>query len=256
MRFIRNDVQTPKCLVPPEKRKSLPFFILFIGVTILIVGTAAFFSAFFFHDLIQDKWGFHYRDVQTKSICIAGSGIILYVIGATFLKVPLRKTTYYKINTIMKNETFDPPRKGDYTKPIYARLRDLGEEWAFFTEVKPPDAPAVIPQVIVGPGGVFTIQPISENPEGKNFQDPGPDFEKASRKLGNAIGQSVLPIVVFSNSKLVSLYKTYCDPKTRVMNIRDIYDYFNKRKKKLSEKVQKEIEEKVFDLIEGTAPGS
>ena len=34
MRFLRNEIQTPKYLVPQEKRKSLPFYILFLGVTI------------------------------------------------------------------------------------------------------------------------------------------------------------------------------------------------------------------------------
>ncbi len=256
MRLIRNDIQTPKQLVSPEKRKTLPFFLLFLGVIILVVGAAAFFSAFFFRDLMDARWNLHYRDVQTNAIYVAGAGIILYIIGALILKVPLRKTTYYKVNTIIKNEPFDPPRKGDFTKAIYARLRGLGDDWAFFSEVKPPDMDFVIPQVIIGPPGVFTTQPIAENPERKAFEDPGPQFERASKKLGNAIGQSVLPIVVFSNPKLVLLYKTYCDPKTRVMNIRDIYDFFNKRRKKVSDKVQKETEARIYDLIAGTEPGS
>lgn len=256
MRFIRNEIQTPKYLVPTEKRKSLPFYILFAGVSILIVGVAGFFSAFFFRDLINVRWDFYYRDVQTNSIYIAGAGIILYIIASLILKIPLRKTTYYKVTTIMNNEPFDPPRKGDFSKAIFARLRGLSDEWAFFTEVKPPDTDFVIPQVLVGPAGVFTTQPITENPERKAFKDPGPEFEKASKKLGNAIGQSVLPITVFSNPKLVLVYKTYRDPKNRVMNIREIYDFFNKRKKKMSEKAQKEVEQKVFDHIAGTTPGN
>jgi len=256
MRFIRNEIQTPKYLVPPEKRKTIPFYILVIGVSILIVGVAGFFSAFFFRDLIQARWGFHYRLVQNKSINIAAAGILLYIIASLILKIPLRKTTYYKITTIMNNEPFDPPRKNDFTKAIHARLRNLGDEWAYFSEVKPPDTDFVIPQVIVGPGGVFTSQPIAENPDRKAFRDPGPEFEKASKKLGNAIGQPVLPITIFSNPKLVVTYKTYCNPKTRVMNIREIYDYFNKHKKSLSEKIQQEVEQKVFDLIAGTEPGS
>jgi len=256
MRLIRNEIQTPKKLVPQEKRKSLPFYILVIGVTILVVGVAGFFSAFFFRDMIQERWNIHYRVVQTKSIYIAAVGIGLYIISSLSLKIPLRKTTYYKITTIINNEPFDPPRKGDFTKSIYARLRDLSEEWAFFSEVKPPDCDFVIPQVIVGPGGVFTTQPISDNPERKAFKDPGPEFEKASKKLGNAIGQSVLPLTIFSSPKLVVIYKTYCDPKTRVVNIREIYDFFNKKKKKFSEAAQKEIEQKVYQLIAGTPPGS
>jgi hypothetical protein len=129
------------------------------------VGVAAFFSAFLYRDLIQNRWGVTFRSVQTKSIYIAAVGVIFYVLGALLLKVPIRKTTYYKVTTIMKNEPFDPARKGDYTKAIYARLHNLGDEWAYFSEVKPPDCDFVIPQVIVGPGGVFATQPISYNPE-------------------------------------------------------------------------------------------
>ncbi len=63
-------------------------------------------------------------------------------------------------------------------------------------------------------------------------------------KLGNAIGQSVLPIVIFSNPKLVTMYHTYCKPKTRVMTVRDIFDFFSKHKNKLSESAQKEVRKK------------
>ena len=255
MRFIRNDIQTPRRLVPVEKRRSLPFFILTVGVCVLIIGVAGFFSAFFFHEMIQEHWDIHYRVVQTNAIYVAAAGCFLYIIGAIILKIPLGKTTYYKISTIMKNEPFDPPRKNDFTKAVYARLYQLNDEWAYFSQVKPPDCDYVIPQVIVGPGGVFSTQPISEAPDRKNFQDPGPEFEKASRKLGNAIGQSVLPITIFSNPKLVAMYHAYCKPKTRVMNIREIFDFFEKHKNKLSENVQKELEEKVINLIAGTPPG-
>jgi len=256
MRLIRNQVQTPKLLVPAEKRKTLPFIILLIGVGVMIIGVAGFFSAFFFNEMIEAHWSVKYRDVQTASLVVAGSGMILYIISASILKVPLRKTTYYKVSSVVKGEPFDPPRKGDFSRAVFARLRDLSDEWAFFTEVKPPDCDFVIPQVLVGPGGVFTTQPISDNPERKAFKDPGSEFEQASRKLGNAINQSVLPVIIFSNPKLVTIYKTYCKPKTRVLNIREIYDFFNKHKQKYSEDVQKEIERKVYDLIEGTDPGS
>ncbi len=181
MRFIRNEIQTPKPLLSPEKRKTLPFFILAAGVCVLIVGVAGFFSAFFFRDLIQASWGFYYRDVQNYSITVAGAGVILYIIAALILRLPLRKTTYYKISTIMKNEPFDPPRKNDFTKAVYARLYDLGDEWAYFSEVRPPDCDFVIPQVIVGPGGVFTSLPIAENPERKALRTPDRNLKKPAR---------------------------------------------------------------------------
>jgi hypothetical protein len=256
MRFIRNEIQIPKQLVSPEKRKTLPFILLIIGVGIMIVGVAGFFSAFFFNEMIEARWPVRYRDIQTYSLVVAGSGMLLYIAMAVVMKIPLRKTTYYRVTTIVKGEPFDPPRKNDYTKAIYARLHDLSDEWAYFSEVKPPDTDFVIPQVLVGPGGVFATQPIAENPERKAFKDPGPEFERASKKLGNAIGQSVLPVTIFSNPKLVVIYKDTCKPKTRIMNIRDIYDFFDNQKRKYSETVQKEIEQKVYDLIAGTQPGS
>ncbi len=256
MRFIRNEIQTPRPLVPIEKRKSLPFYILALGVCVLIVGVAGFFSAFFFHEMIQEQWHIHYRVVQTESIYVAAAGCFLYVIGALILKVPLKKTTYYKISSIMKNESYDPPRKNDYTKAIFARLYPLSDEWAYYTQVKPPDCDFIIPQVVIGPGGVFSLQPIADAPDRKSFKDPGPEFEKASKKLGNSIGQSVLPLTVFSSPKLVTTYHVYCKPKTRVMNIREITDFFEKRNKKLSINVQKDVEKIVFNLIAGTPPGA
>lgn len=255
MRFIKNDVQTPKRLVPPEKRKTMAFYLLVAGVVILIAGTTIFFASFIFREMIKARWGLPYRTAQTYSLAIGGIGIIFYIIAGIILKVTLARTTYYKVTTIMKNEPFDPPRKGDFTKPIFARLRDLGDEWAFLTEVVPPESTYKIPQVLVGPGGVFATCPVNEYPDRRAFKDPGPEMERASRKLGNAVGQQVIPILIFSTSKLVSLYKTHREVKTRVMHIREISDYFGKRKNKLTPSQQQDIEAKVIDMIQGTQPG-
>lgn len=255
MRFIRNEIQTPKCLIQPEKRKSLAFFILVAGVAVLTVGASGFFSAFLFRDLIEARWIIPYREVQTYSLVVGGIGIILYIIGALPLKIPLRNTTYYKVKTIVQNEPFDPPRKHDFTKAIFARLGELDDNWAFLAEVKPKGIDFKIPQVIIGPGGAFTTHPISDNPDRRAFKDPGPQFDQATKKLGSAIGHSILPIIVFSNPKLVMLYKEKHSPKTRVMNIREIYDFMKNKKSVLSAKQREEAEAKIYALIDGTAPG-
>ena len=255
MRYIKNDVQTPKHLVPIDKRRTPAFFLLAAGVIILIAGTTIFFASFFFREMITRRWGLPYRMAQTYSLVIGGVGIIIYIIAGLILKVPLRKTTYYKVSTIMENKPFDPPRKGDFSKALYARMRDLSDEWAYFTEIVPPDSDYKIPQVQVGPGGVFATCPMNEFPDKKSFKDTGPDLERASRKLGNAIGQQVTPILVFSTPKLVSIYKDKHDVKTRVMNIREISNYLEKRKNKLSAEMQIGVEEKIYTMIQGTQPG-
>jgi len=255
MRFIRNEIQTPKLLVAQEKRRSIFFFFMVAGIIFLIMGFLVFFVTFHYQNLVEERWGVPYRRVQTYALAFGGAGIILYIVGALVLKVPLRKTTYYKLQTIVKNEPFDPPRKGDFTKPVYARLRDLDDEWALFTEINPPDADFIIPQVIAGPGGVFATFPINQNPQRRAFEDPGPELEKAGRKLGSALNTQVLPIIVFATPKLVQLYKENFKARTRVMHIREIFDYFDGRKEKFSEKQRKEIEAKVFEFIKGTPPG-
>ena len=256
MRFVKNEVQSPRRLVAGSQRKSTAFYLLAAGVIILVIGTTGFFSAYIFRDLIKEHWNLFYRDVQTYALAVGGIGIIFYIIGGALLKVPLQRTTYYKITTIMKNKPFDPPRKGDLSKPLFARLRDLDDKWAFFTEIVPPECIWKIPQVITGPGGIFATCPVNEYPERRAFKDPGPEMERASKKLGNALGQQVTPILIFSNSKLVSLYKTHRETKARVMHIREIYDYFIKRKGKLSDSQREDIETKVFAMIQGTQPGA
>lgn len=252
MRFIRNEIQQPKYLVAPEKRSSPMYYLLVFGVSVAAVGVAGFFSAFFYADLINSRWGFYYRDVQTYSIFIVTAGVILYIIAALYFKIALRKTTFYKIRSILKNEPYDPPRKGDFTKTIYAKLHELNDQWGFYSEINPPESDSVIPQVLIGPGGVYTFHPVSENPSNKEFKDPGTTLSKASKALQKAINEQVIPIIIFSTPKMVSLYKSNHDAKTRVMSIREILDYFQNRNNKLDESTRTEIEEKVFQMIKGT----
>ncbi len=115
MRFVRNEIQTPQYVIPPEKRRSIAFYALFLGILVFFIGFVAFFAISNFREPVQERWGMPYRRMQTYSLVAGGIGIILYIIGARALKIPLRKTTYYKIQTIVRNEVFDPPEKGDFT---------------------------------------------------------------------------------------------------------------------------------------------
>ena len=255
MRFERNEIQTPKLLLTSEARKSVPFYSLLIGTTIFAVGVAGFFLAFLFRNTISEYSDIAYRDIQTYGIYCAAVGVFIYSVSAIILKIPLRKTTFYKLGTILKGEPFDPPKKGDFTKPIYARLMELDDKWVIFTQVNPPNTGFIIPQTIVGPGGVFITYPVTEHPDRRHFKDPGPPLIKASKILGDAIGQTVIPIVVFSTRKLVQIYRKKRDPKTRTMHILELEDYFGKRKKKFTDSQRIKIENMVFNMIKGTAPG-
>jgi len=255
MRFIRNEIQDPKRFLTSKARKSVPFYSLLTGVAIFSIGVVGFFLAFLYRNPINEFWTNSYRDIQTYGIYCSAVGILIYSVSAIILKIPLRKTTFYKIETIVKDEPFDPRKKGDFTKPIIARLTDLDDKWALLTQVNPPNTGFIIPQVIVGPGGVFSTYPVTNHPDRRYFKDPGPPLIKASKILCDAIGQTVIPIVVFSTRKLVKIYRKKRDAKTRTMHILELEDFFGKRKKKFTDSQQKKIEEMVFNMIKGTSPG-
>ena len=255
MRFIRNEIQSPKRFLTSKERKNIPFYFLLIGITLFFVGAAGFFLAFILRDTINKYWANSYRDMQTLGLYFAAAGLVVYWVSAAILRIPLKKTTFYKLGAILKDKPYDPRRKGDFTKLIYARLMELDDKWALFTQVNPPKTGFIIPQVIVGPGGIFTNYPLTSHPDQKYFKDPGPLLIKASKKLGDAIGQAVTPIIIFSTNKLVQIYRKKRDPKTGTFYILELEGYFKKRKNKLTEKERLRVEKLVFDMIKGIAPG-
>jgi hypothetical protein len=256
MRFVRNEIQTPKKLVTPEDRKLPAFKALMTGLGILALGAAMFFLAFVMRNYIKENWTISFRTIQTYGLIVSFVGVVIYLLAAKALKVPYRNTTFYKLTTIVNDELYEPQRKGDYTKSITARLAELDDKWSIMTQVGIPGTDdAIIPQVAIGPGGVFAFWPLSEHPDRKAFKNPGPAFEKASNLLGDALGVTVTPIMIFSTSKILQMYKKKCDPVTRVLTLMDLEEFFEKRKKKLSDVKIAELEAKVFEMIKGTPPG-
>ena len=256
MRLVRNKIQTPIKLVSLEGRKKPAFKVLLAGLAVLAAGAGIFFLAFIMKDYIKENWTIPFRTLQTYGLMVTFLGVAIYMLGAKSLNIPIRNTTFYKLTTILNDELYDPQRKGDYTKTIAARLAELNDKWSITTQVGIPGSTnSIIPQVIIGPGGVFTAWPLSEHPDRKAFKNPGPAFEKASKILGESLGVAVTPIMIFSTSKILQMYRKKCDPVTRVLTTLDLEDYFEKRKKKLSDEQVISLEAKVFAMIKGTPPG-
>jgi len=256
MRLVRNEIQTPKKLVAPEDRKKPAFMVLLAGLAVLAAGAAIFFLAFIMRDYIKENWTIPFRTLQTYGLVVSFVGVLIYMLAAKALRIPISNTTFYKLTTIVKDELYDPQRKGDFTRTIALRLADLSDQWSITTQVNPPGTGKfILPQVIVGPGGVFSLWPLSEHPDRKAFKNPGPALEKASKLLGEALGVPVTPITLFSTSKILQMYRKKCDPVTRVLTIMELEDFFDKRKRKLSDEQAAALEAKVFALIKGTPPG-
>jgi hypothetical protein len=110
-------------------------------------------------------------------------------------------------------------------------------------------------QAVINLDGVFTSWSLSKHPDRRTFKNSGSAFAKASQILGEALGVQVTPIMIFSTSKILQMYRKKCEPVTRVLTIMDIEDYFEKRKKNLSDEQITALEAKVFAMIRGTPPG-
>ncbi len=256
MRFLRNDIQIPRHLVPPEKRFSLPFFLMMAGLIVVLLGACAFFIAFYYARPTELYLGITSRQGQTWAMGIAAAGVLMYVMAALILGVPISKTTYYAISTILRNEPFDPPRRGDYTQALIARIRDLSDEWTLITEVLPTGSEDVIPQVLVGPGGVFALHTLNENPASVLFKDPGAALARAAKQLGDEIGHPVSAIIVLPIPKMVADYKKKFTSRTRLADLYSIQENLVKSKRKLDANQRQRIEEQVFALVKGTPPGA
>ena len=256
MRFLRNDIQIPRHLVPPEKRFSLPFFLMMAGLIVVLLGACAFFIAFYYARPTELYLGITSRQGQTWAMGIAAAGVLMYVMAALILGVPISKTTYYAISTILRNEPFDPPRRGDYTQALIARIRDLSDEWALITEVLPTGSEDVIPQVLVGPGGVFALHTLNENPASVLFKDPGAALARAAKHLGEEIGQPVTAMIVLPIPKMIADYKKKFTSRTRLADMYSIHGNLEKSRRKLDANQRQRIEEQVFALIKGTPPSA
>ena len=255
MRLIQNEIQTPKKLVSSENRKTPAFKLLTSGVVVMVAGASVFFGAFIFRDAIGKFTEYSFRTVQTYGLAVAFIGILLYIFGATKLGISVRNTTYYKVKAIVKDELYDPKRSGDFTRTIQMRLSDLSDEWSLMTQIQPEGSATLIPQVINGPHGVFTLWPLGEHPERKAFKDPAQEFKKTSRLLADALSVEVTPVMVFSTPKVMDIYRKRFKLATDAVTLIDLEDFLLKKKKALDEKQIAAVEEKLFSLIKGTPPG-
>jgi hypothetical protein len=256
MRLVRNEIQIPKKVIPVEDRKKPAFQVLMAGLALVILGMATFFLAYILRLYISAHSTISFRTFQTYGFMVVFGGVLIYMLGARALKLPTKGTTFYKLMTIIRNEDFDPQRLDDYTKPLAARLSNLDDQWSMTTQVNAPGTGNyIIPQVVMGPGGVFSLFPLGEHPTRKNFKDPGPLFEKASKALESSLGVDVTPIMVFYTPKVLKTYRKKVEPVTRTITLLDLGNFFDERKKKLTEAQVSKMEARVYMMIKGTTPG-
>ncbi len=240
MIYLRSEKQSPKRIVPQEKRNTLQFKIMLAGIAVCAAGTGGFFLAYFARHVIGN-----FRDVQTYSMAAAFIGVFLYSTAARQLNVEIKKTTFYKILTIVTDIPFDPPEKGDRTKSLIKYADETGDDWRIFRNVKPEGSDFALPNVVIGPKGIFAVYPTADNPSSKKFRDPAGKLKELSDKLAKSLDAEVKPLIVFARHG-----EEFRSTEVYSCRLRDFSDFLlEKGSCNFSEKELEKIEKKLLELV-------
>ena len=87
-----------------EDRKKPSFKVMLTGLSVVVAGMAVFFLAYIMRNYIKENLITSYRTFQSYGLVVVFIGVAIYMLGAKALKVPIHNTTFYKLETIIKDE--------------------------------------------------------------------------------------------------------------------------------------------------------
>jgi len=201
MRHYELPPEEAKKLVNSEKAASWKFKLIYVGVAIAVCGAAAFALAFFYQNPLNEA-GLPYRQVQMAAIVVVFLGWLIFQVFCRTLGINTRNLSYNKLVSILKNQVETPfDELKALRKQLSIALLSLNDDWALFRSVFADDPHKHIPAVLSGPGGIFAIHPVFQNPRKNDFVDPAPSLLLGSAELQSRLKQPVTPIVAFLRNK-------------------------------------------------------
>lgn len=201
MRHYELPPEEAKKLVSTEKARSWKFRMIYLGVSIAIFGSVIFGLAFLYQNPLNQA-GFPYRQVQLAGILFVFVGWLVFRISCGSLGISTRNLSYSKLAAILKNQVEIPL---DVWKTLRRQLAislmSLKDDWALYPSLFADDPKKHIPAVLSGPGGIFAIQLVYQNPRKNDFMDPAPGLAAARADLEKLLKQPVTPVLAFMRSK-------------------------------------------------------
>ncbi len=201
MRRLEIPASEPLKLISHEKANSLSYKLVKASVILAVIGVAGFFVAFFYQKPITEA-GVPYRVVQGISIFVVFAGWALFRLFCAALGINTGKLTYNKLRAILRNQVEVAHDVNAATrKQVGLALLGLSDQWSLYPTVFIADPRKTIPMVLVGPGGVFPIHVIYQDPRKKDFVDPQPILKAASAELEKRLKVPVKPVISFLRNR-------------------------------------------------------
>jgi hypothetical protein len=244
MRHYEVPREQAKMRVSAEKAASLSFKMLYVGVGVAVVGVAGFFLAFFYQNVLNAA-GLPYRNVQAAAIATVFAGWVVFRLFAGSLGISTRGLTHGRLVSILKNQAEVPLDEVlILRRHIGIALLTLGDDWALYPAVLADDPTRSVPAVLVGPGGVFAIQPVNSDPKRPSFRDPSPLLLAGRAELERRLRTPVTPILAFSRSR-----KKYTSPHdVKTFTMAELLAYLDARPETLDKAARLDLERHLQSL--------
>ena len=197
MRYFETKEKRPKKLIPDREYHGFRFFLIRVCVGLFVLG----FAGMFFAWIYRKQWA-DFRTVQAYSLLVGGIGWFAFMALAKSLGISIRGITWNKFKAIMRNEEEQPPDLDLYMrKQTYNSLYKMSDDWTLFPTVYGAAETKKISGVITGPGGVYAVGYVVQNPKDRKFTDPGRALMEGRTALASKLGTEVGAMMVFMKHK-------------------------------------------------------
>ena len=197
MRYFETKEKQPKKLISDKDYHGFRFFLIRVCVGLFVLGFAGMFIAWIY----RKQWA-NFRTVQAYSLLIGGIGWFSFMALAKSLGISIRGITYRKFRAIMRNEEEQPLDLDLHMrKQVYNSLYKMSDAWTLFPTVYGGADTKKIAGVITGPGGVYGVNFVWENPKDRKFVDPGKPLAEGCGALSAKLNTEVGQILVFRKHK-------------------------------------------------------
>ena len=197
MRYFETKEKRPKKLIPDKDYHSFRFQLMRVCVGLFILGFAGMFIAW-----IYRKYWANFRTIQAYSLLLGGIAWFVFMGLAKSLGISIKGITYNKFRAIMRNEEEAQPDLDLFMrKQTYNSLFKMSDEWTLFPTVYGAAETKKIAGVITGPGGIYPVSYVVNNPKDRKFTDPGKPLLEGCEALESKLNAAAEPILVFRKHK-------------------------------------------------------
>ena len=242
MRYFETKEQRPERVLSYEDTKTFQYKLLRFFALVFILGFATMFVGWIYRKV----WA-NYRIVQTYGAAAGLLGWFGFLAMCHHFGLSIKKMSYNRVKSILKNETVQSSDLEQITrKQIYNTLYKKGDEWTLYPAVYKGNPDKHINAVLVGPGGIYAINMVLQDPKDKKkFVDPVKALIPGTEAMSQKINEDVRMLVIIR--KHTRKYQI-TDERIHLFTFQELYSYISNREPIYTEEEVEQINKKVAML--------